>query len=110
MSPEAIESFLAIALGFAIAGLISTSYQLLTRRPASFRLLHLGPTYARIAAIPLLAFATPFLIMRYILCGPRLSQRRIEFVALATIVASFWSMMSGSLVVMGLQGIEQLLA
>jgi hypothetical protein len=36
MFPESIQSFLAVALGFAVAGMISTGYQLLTDCPASF--------------------------------------------------------------------------
>ena len=44
MSPESIESFLAVAFGFAVAGLVSTGYQVVTHRPPSFRLLGGGPT------------------------------------------------------------------
>ena len=42
ISPQSGEQFLALAIGFAVAGLISTGYQLLTERPASFRLLEQG--------------------------------------------------------------------
>jgi hypothetical protein len=64
MSPESIQSFLAVALGFAVAGMISTGYQLLTHRPPSFRLLGGGAGPATFAAVPFLAFAAPFIIMR----------------------------------------------
>jgi hypothetical protein len=108
MSPESIESFLAVALGFAVAGMISTAYQLLTHRPASFRLLGGGAAPAAFAAVPFLAFAAPFIIMRNTLRGQRIERRRIEFVMLATITASFWSMMSGTILVMGLEAVERL--
>jgi hypothetical protein len=110
MSSGSIESFLALALGFAVAGLVSTGYQLFARRPPSFHLLGGGPRPATFAAVPLLAFAAPFIIMRNILRRSRIDRRHFEFVALATVAACFWSMMSGTLVVMMVQAIERLLA
>jgi hypothetical protein len=108
MSPETIQLLLAFALGFAVAGMVSTGYQLVTRRPASFRLLRRGPAPATFAAVPFLAFAAPFIIMRNTLRRPRTRARRIEAVLLAAIAASFWSMMSGTLVVMALEALERL--
>jgi hypothetical protein len=108
MSPESIESLLAVALGFAVAGMISTAYQLLTHRPASFRLLGGGAGPAALAAVPFLAFAAPFIIMRNTLRGQSIERQRIEFVMLATVAASFWSMMSGTILVMGLEAVERL--
>jgi hypothetical protein len=110
MSPESIQSFLVVALGFAVAGMISTGYQLLTHRPASFRLLGGGAGPATLAAVPFLAFAAPFIIMRNTIRGRRIERRRIEFVMLATVAASFWSMMSGTILVMLLEAVERLLA
>jgi len=110
MSPESIQSFLAVALGFAVAGLISTGYQLLTHRPPSFRLLDGGARPETFAAVPFLAFAAPFIIMRNTLRARSIERRRIEFVMLATITASFWSMMSGTILVMGLEAVERLFA
>ena len=43
MTPEQIEAFYALALGFALAGVLATGYQAMTKRPASFRLLQRGP-------------------------------------------------------------------
>ena len=108
MSPESIQSFLAVALGFAVAGLMSTAYQALTHRPASFHLLGGGPGPATFAAVPFLAFAAPFIIMRNTLRGRRIERRRMEFVMLATITASFWSMMSGTILVMGLEAMGRM--
>ena len=108
MSPESIELFLAVALGFAVAGMISTGYQFLTHRPPSFRLLEGGARPETFAAVPFLAFAAPFIIMRNTLRGRLIERRRFEFVMLATITAGFWSMMSGTILVMGLEAMERL--
>jgi uncharacterized protein DUF6949 len=109
MSPESLQSFLAEALGFAVAGLVSTLYQLLTHRPASFHLLGGGAAAATLA-VPFLAFAAPFIIMRNTLRGPRLERRQFEYVMLATVAASFWSMLSGTVVEMALEALERLIA
>jgi hypothetical protein len=109
MSPESIQSFLAVALGFAVAGLVSTCYQLLTRRPASFRLLGGGATAATLA-VPFLAFAAPFIIMRNTLRAQHIERRRFEYVMLATVAASFWSMLSGTVVELTLEALQRLLA
>jgi hypothetical protein len=101
MSPETVQLLLAFAIGFAVAGMVSTGYQLVTRKPASFRLLRRGPAPAAFAAVPFLAFAAPFIIMRNTLRRRRSSARRMEAVLpavlLPTIAASFRSMMSGTL-------------
>jgi hypothetical protein len=109
MSPEALQSFLAVALGFAVAGLLCTLYQLLTLRPASFRLLHAARGEA-LAFVPFLAFAAPFIIIRNTLPGQREAPRRLESVMMATVVAAFWSMLSGTLVEMTVEALERLIA
>ena len=55
------------------------------------------------AAVPFLVFAAPFIIMRNTLRGMRLESRRVEFVAMATVIAGFWSMMSGTFFLMTLR-------
>jgi hypothetical protein len=92
-------------LGFAFAGLCASGYQFLTRRPASFRLLQNGPHPSVLAAVPFLVFAAPFIIMRNTMRARRLVGRRFEFVMVATILAGFWSLMSGTVVVMTLHAI-----
>jgi hypothetical protein len=109
MSPEAFQSILAVALGFAVAGLLCTLYQLLTFRPASFRLLQAVRGEA-LAFVPFLAFAAPFIIMRNTLQGQREDPRRLQSVMMATVVAGFWSMLSGTLVEMSVEALERLLA
>ena len=109
MSPESIQSFIALAIGFAFAGLMSSGYQLVTQRPASFRLLEQGPRPATFAAVPFLVFAAPFIIMRNTIRGRRIERRRFEFVMLATVIAGLWSLMSGTVVVMAIEAIGNLL-
>jgi len=103
ISPDTIQSFFSLAIGFALAGSIATGYRLFAEHFPSFRLLEVGPTAARFASIPLLMFAAPFIIMRNTLRGRRLEGRRAEFVMIATAIAGVWSLMSGTVVVMALQ-------
>jgi hypothetical protein len=105
MSSETVETFLSLALGFAVAGLISAVYQAITARPASFRLLNAEARPAALAAVPFLVFAAPVIIMRNIIRGRRIEGRRFEFVMLATVLAGIWSMMSGTALVMVLRGL-----
>jgi hypothetical protein len=102
MAPEALASFYALAMGFAVAGFLASGYQLATSRPASFRLLNNGPRPATFAAIPFLAFAAPFIIMRNTIRGRRIENRRFQFVMMATVLAGLWSLLSGTVVVMAL--------
>src|SRR6266498_2459393 len=99
MSPESIQSFIALLIGFSVAGLLATGYQLVTERPLSFRLLNEGARLVTFLAIPVLTFAAPFVIMRNVIRGRRIERRRFEFVMLATVLAGFWSLMSGTVVV-----------
>ncbi len=92
-------------LGFSFAGLCASGYQFVTKRPASFRLLRRGPKPSTFAAVPLLVFAAPFIIMRNTLRARRIVQRRFQFVMLSTILAGFWSMMSGTVMIMTLQAL-----
>ena len=64
-----MRSLMALAIGFAVAGLLSTGYQLLTVQPPSFRLLNRGPQAVTLAAVPFLVFAAPFIIIRNTIRG-----------------------------------------
>jgi hypothetical protein len=110
MPPESVQMLLALALGFAVAGLCSSAYQLATSRLPSFSLLSSGPSPATIATVPVLMLAAPFLIMRNSLLGRRQQGRRFQFVFLATLIAGFWSLMSGMVLVMTLQACGLLVA
>ena len=76
ISPDIVESLFAVALGFAVAGLCASGYRVFSVRFPSFRLLEVGPMTARFAAVPLLVFAAPFIIMRNTLRGRRIERRR----------------------------------
>jgi hypothetical protein len=103
MTPESVQNVLALALGFAVAGLCSSAYQLVTSRLPSFGLLSAGPSAAAVAAVPVLMLSAPFLIMRNTLLARKQQGRRFEFVFLATLIAGFWSLMSGLAVLMSLE-------
>lgn len=103
MTPEAINSFFSIMIGFAVAGALTSGYQAMADRPAGFGLLTKGAAPTTFAAVPFLVFAAPFIIMRNTVRGRRIERRRFEFVMMATILAGFWSMMSGTFVLMILQ-------
>jgi hypothetical protein len=105
ISPEAVEVLFAIAIGFSVAGLCACGYRLFGMHFPSFRLLEAGPMAARFAAVPLLIFSAPFLIMRNTLHGRRIERRRVEFIVIATLIAGLWSLMSGTAVVMALQAL-----
>ena len=105
LSPDTIESLYSLALGFAVAGLCASGYRLFSLHAPSFRLLEMGPMPARFAAIPLLMFSAPYIIMRNTIRARRLEGRRAEVVMVATVIAGLWSLMSGSVVVLALQAL-----
>ena len=103
MTPEALNTFFSICIGFALAGALVSGFQAFVQRPASFGLLQEGVAPRTFAAVPFLVFAAPFIIMRNTLRGARMERRRFEFVMMATILAGFWSMMSGTFFLMTLR-------
>jgi hypothetical protein len=109
MSPESLQALLALALGFAVAGLFASGYQLLMRQPATFHLLERGPSPSTFAAVPLIYFAAPFIIMRSTLGGHD-GGRGFQFTFFATLCAGIWSLMSGTVVVLALQTVGLLVA
>ncbi|MGI8525914.1 MAG: DUF6949 family protein [Pseudolabrys sp.] len=104
MSPEAVQSLIALAIGFAVAGLATTAYQLVTSQLPSFGLLNTGARPSAFAAVPVLVFAAPFLLVRNTLLGPR-QTGRFQSVFVTTLLAGVWSLMSGTVVVMALQAV-----
>src|SRR5438445_12686520 len=94
MSPETLESFLSLALGFAVAGLISAAYQAITARPPSFRLLNAPARPSALAGVPLLVFAASVILMGKTIRGCRSLGRRLEFGMAATVLAGSWRLRS----------------
>ncbi|MEE7458207.1 MULTISPECIES: DUF6949 family protein [Methylobacteriaceae] len=94
VSPSSLESIQALIIGLALSGLLASAFEYATNRRASFRLLEAGGVSA-IAALPVLAFGAPFIILRNTLRGRRLERRPIPFVMIATMIACGWSLLSG---------------
>ena len=103
MPPEALNSLISLCIGFAFAGALTSGYQAILQRPAGFGLLGEGVAPSTFAAVPFLVFAAPFIIMRNTLRGGMTERRRFEFVMMATVLAGFWSLMSGTFFVMTLR-------
>jgi hypothetical protein len=103
MSPDALNSLFALCIGFSLAGALVSGFQAFAERPAGFGLLQEGITPQRFAAVPFLVFAAPFIIMRNTLRGAKIERRRFEFVMMATVIAGFWSIMSGTFFLMTLR-------
>ena len=110
MSPETMQLLVVLLIGFAVAGSLASGYQLVTERPLSFRLLNGGLQLVTFLAIPVLTFAAPFVIMRNAVRGGRIERRRFEFVMMATVLAGFWSLMTGTVVVTAFTAVSQLFA
>ncbi len=110
VSPESVQVVLSLPLGFGVAGLVASGYQLATEQPLSFRMLQNGVVPATFAALTLLVFAAPFIIMRNTIRGRALEKRRLDFAVLATVLACIWSVMSGTAVTVGLKAIGLLAA
>jgi Family of unknown function (DUF6949) len=103
MSPDALNSLFSLCIGFALAGALASGYQVLVQRPPGFGLLQQGAASKAVAAVPFLVFAAPFIIMRNTLRGERIERHRFHFVMMATVLAGFWSLMSGTFFLMTLR-------
>ena len=80
ISADVIESLFAVAFGFTFAGLCASGCRLVALHLPNFRMLEAGPMVGRLAAVPLLIFSAPYLIMRNTLRGGPLARRRGEVV------------------------------
>ena len=105
MSPEAINSLLVLSFGFSVAGVLATGYQLVMAEPPSFLILGDGARPKAVASVLFLVFAAPFIIMRNTVRGRRIERRNFMPAMISTVIAGFWSLMSGTVLVMALQAI-----
>ena len=110
MSPESVHSLLALAFGFAVAGLFASFYQLVTERPPSFKLLSKHTTSSSVLALPFLMFTAPFIIMRNTIRRTQVEEGGFGFAMLATMLAGFWSLVSGALVMNVIEAVSLLVA
>ena len=102
MSSDALNLLFSICIGFALAGALASGYQAIAARSAGFELLLDGVAPKTFAAVPLLVFAAPFIIMRKTLRGTKI-ERRPFAVVMETVLAGFWSLMSGTFFLMTLR-------
>jgi hypothetical protein len=98
MATESIKIFMALLVGFAVAGAIANAYQAMAARPLSFGLLVSEAQNVALRIVPLLVMAAPFIIMETTLRNRSTERNSVIFVALATVTAGVWSMLSGTLV------------
>lgn len=94
LEPGSIQAFQALFVGFAFAGLVGSAFELFTARRASFTLLQTGGVLA-VASVPVVVFSAPFIILRNTVKGRQVEGRPFHFVMLATIIAGFWSLACG---------------
>ena len=99
LSPDVWSNLLSLALGFALAGALTSGYQAALAQPASFALLSQNARAKAVLSVPFVVFAAPFLIMRNILRDKAGHPGRGVFVMMATVIAGFWSLMSGTVIV-----------
>jgi hypothetical protein len=97
IEPAAADALLALALGFAFAGMLASGFEVFTTRKAGFSLLQAGGM-AAVASVPLVVFSAPFLIIRNTVRGQRQERRPIHYVMLATMIACLWSLACGRVV------------
>ena len=98
MSPEALQSIQLLLLGFAVAGVFATGYQLVTARPASFNIFGDGTGPAAVAHVPLLVFAAPFIMVRDAIQIRRSGTENFVAGMVVSMIAGVWSLMSGKVV------------
>lgn len=96
IEPHQIELIEAIFLGFALAGVTASAFQMIADRPLSFRMLQSGGMILAFF-VPLIAVSAPVIILRNSTRGRRFEKRSMHMVAFATIIACFWSMFFGKL-------------
>jgi O-antigen/teichoic acid export membrane protein len=99
MSLESVHTLLTLAFGFSVAGMLASFYQLVTTRPPSFTLLRAQARALVVAVLPFLILTAPFIIMRNIIRGRQMEGRNFGYTMLATMIAGFWSLLSGTLLV-----------
>ena len=103
MSPDALNSLFSLCIGFALAGALASGYQALVQRPGGFWLAAggRGAEDVRRRAVPGVCRALHHHAQH--LRGARIERRRFEFVMMATVLAGFWSLMSGTFFLMTLR-------
>jgi hypothetical protein len=94
MSNDMIVALFAIAIGFVLAGLLSSLYQLVTAKPVRFDL-PTGSIVIGILQTFLIMFAGPAVLMRNAIRGRLIEHRPVGWLFASTAIAGAWSLCSG---------------
>ena len=94
MDVEILVTCFSIALGFVLAGLLSSLYQLVTSKPARFEM-QAETILLGIAQTFLIMFAGPAILMRNAIRGRRIEHRNLGWLVASTAIAGAWSLCSG---------------
>ncbi|SFM46083.1 hypothetical protein SAMN05192571_101824 [Pleomorphomonas diazotrophica] len=94
MDMEILVTCFSIALGFVLAGLLSSLYQLVTSKPARFEM-QAETILLGIAQTFLIMFAGPAILMRNAIRGRRIEHRNLGWLVASTAIAGAWSLCSG---------------
>ena len=94
MNVEILVTCFSIALGFVLAGLLSSLYQLVTSKPARFEM-QAETIVLGIMQTFLIMFAGPAILMRNAIRGRRIEHRNVGWLVASTAIAGAWSLCSG---------------
>ena len=84
-------------VGFVVAGIIASLYQLIAAKPAGFSSINVDTWAGGFASMFLVALAGPVILMRNAMRGRRLEKRPIGWLFGSAAIASVWSAVSGIL-------------
>jgi hypothetical protein len=98
LSADALHSIYLLLLGFSVAGLLGTGYQLVTARPASFNIFGDGTGAIAVAHVPFLVFAAPFIMVRDAVRVRRSGAENFVAGMIVSMIAGAWSLLSGKVV------------
>jgi len=85
------------AIGFVVAGLVTSFTKLVTGRPLTFAFKP-PSIFSALTGVMARVFAGPAILMRNTIKGALIEGREAHWLALATLIATFWSFFSGAIV------------
>ncbi|MYZ47832.1 DUF6949 family protein [Propylenella binzhouense] len=83
-----------MAMGFALAGAVSSFYQLVTSEPANFRI-GANSVFGNLTAVVISIFGGPFIVARLVLRGLRTREMSVAPVLVGLVVSAMWSTCAG---------------
>lgn len=94
MIVELLKVAYAISIGFVAAGILASTYQLMTLKPPSF-VVSLETWGSVAMSVFLCAFAGPFIVMRNAIRGRQVEGRPVKWFAISAVITAVWSFCSG---------------